>query len=465
MAVNAKLRAQPEEGFPRLLQRIQLAFGEQNKFKNKVNEYNESVDQVRRNLEQIIKPADTIKSKLPSYADKLKRHTELKEKLDNLINKKVLYTTEEIEAIVMELINNDVLVEPDELRRLIKTIKNQADIDAKEKSRLLKLLVDKTTENNDKQDVIIGKADEVKLLIEELVKQTQLNNLDDVREFINNLKDEGTLSKPHEIKKVLDEILKQGKIDAEEEKQLRIEILEHFKTKQAPPPQYWVQEFKDDINQNDFRKFVGIDSEYGIYINKRNYTCFGQSEININYNQSNDDKVHIQLRNNTGYDFSFSPDGFIELFGTLEPNILSITKQDFVNYAQLLNQTDIVDLHSNTYKTKLFITPIIKLYSNKRVTKQDTIDKKIEVLYDAILKDEQHKAAYPTTSSSLPGHTGQGLNTVIIPSSIKDMKERLSIIMASLKAGNNSTDMKNEASVLIDSLKKRRGINRKQEKL
>src|SRR6266853_4440387 len=270
--VNAK------EGFPKLLQRIQLALGEQNKFKNKVNEYNESVDQVRRNLEKIIKPADTIKSKLPSYADKLKRHTEIKKKLDNLINKKVLYTTEEIERIVTELINDDVLVEPDELRKLIKTIKNQANLDAQEKTKLLKLLVDKATESNTKQDVIIGKSDEVKLLIEELVRKTELNNLDDVREFINNLKDEGTLSKSHEIKEVLDEILKQGKIDAEEEKQLRIKILEHFKTKQEPPPQYWVQELKDDINKNNFKKFVGIDFEYGIYINKRNYTCFGQSE-------------------------------------------------------------------------------------------------------------------------------------------------------------------------------------------
>src|SRR6266853_431975 len=137
MAGIAKLRTQSDkEGFPRLLQRIQLALGEQNKFKNKVNDYNESVDQVRRNLEQIIKPADTIKSKLPTYADKLKRHTELKEKLDDLINKKVLYTTKEIEAIVIELINDDALVEPDELRKLIKTIKNQANLDAQEKSRL-----------------------------------------------------------------------------------------------------------------------------------------------------------------------------------------------------------------------------------------------------------------------------------------------------------------------------------------
>src|SRR6266853_3630831 len=282
MTANAKLRTQSEEGFTRLLERIQLALGEQNKFKNKVNEYNESVDQVRRNLEQIIKPADTIKSKLPSYADKLKRHTELKERLDNLINKKVLYTTEEIEEIVRELINDDVLVEPDELRRLINTIKNQANLDAKEKSRLLKLLVDKTTESNTKQDVIIGKSEEVKLLIEELVKQAKLNNLDDVREFIKNLKDEGTLSKPQEIKEVLDEILKQGKIDAEEEKQLRNEILEHFKTKQVPPPQYWVQQLKDSFDRSDFKPFVNIDNDYGIYLNQDYNYCIGIDEIKIN---------------------------------------------------------------------------------------------------------------------------------------------------------------------------------------
>src|SRR6266853_3264406 len=400
MTANAKLRTQSEEGFTRLLERIQLALGEQNKFKNKVNEYNESVDEVRRNLEQIIKPVDTIKSKLPSYADKLKRHTELKEKLDNLINKKVLYTTEEIEEIVRELIIDDVLVEPDELRRLIKTIKNQSDIDAKEKTKLLKLLVDKATENNDKQDVIIGKSDEVKLLIEELVKQTKLNNLDDVREFIINLKDEGTLSKPHEIKKVLDEILKQGKIDAEEEKQLRIEILEHFKTKQAPPPQYWVQEFQEGINKNDFRKFLGIDNQYGLYANDLNNYCIGTDVINISYNQTND-KVNINTTNlNTPnkFDFSFSTDGFIQLFRTLESDILLIPKQGFINYAQLLKETDIQDAHINNDKNVLFITPIMKINNNRTIKKQSTINNNLGALYESILKDVQHKAAYPTTS-------------------------------------------------------------------
>src|SRR6266853_5053393 len=313
-----------KEGFPRLLEGIQLALGEQNKFKNKVNEYNESVDQVRRNLEQIIKPADTIKSKLPSYADKLKRHTELKEKLDNLINKKVLYTTDEIEAIVMELINDDVLVEPDELRRLIKTIKNQANLDAQEKSRLLKLLVDKTTVNNTKQDVIIGKSEEVKLLIEELVKQTQLNNLDDVREFINNLKAEGTLSKPQEIKEVLEKILEQGKIDdEEEERQLRRQVKNLTQSYRSPPPQYYAQEFKDEIIKNNFDKFLGIDNQYGVYTNNLDQYCIGKSEANINYNPKEDNMVHVQLRNDTSYDysFSFSQDGFIELFGRVSPKI------------------------------------------------------------------------------------------------------------------------------------------------
>src|SRR6266853_2108680 len=371
MTEIAKLRTQSDkEGFPRLLQRIGSALNAQNKFKNKVNEYNESVDQVRINLEKIIKPADTIKSKLPSYADKLKRHTELKEKLDNLINKKVLYTTEEIERIVIELINDDVLVEPDELRKLIKTIKNQANLDAQEKTKLLKLLVDKATENNDKQDVIIGKADEVKLLIEELVRKTELNNLDDVREFINNLKDEGTLSKSHEIKEVLDEILKQGKIDAEEEKQLRIEILEHFKSKQKPPPQYWVQTLKDSIDKNDFKPFVNIDNDYGICLNQDYNYCIGRDEIKINYNQSNDSRVHIQFHNVASNvasnDFSFSPYGFIELFGTLTPNILSITKHDFINYAQLLNDSGVKDeYNNNNNKNKIFITPIHKIYEEQ----------------------------------------------------------------------------------------------------
>jgi hypothetical protein len=36
------------------------------------------------------------------------------------------------------------------------------------------------------------------------------------------------------------------------------------------------------------------------------------------------------------------------------------------------------------------------------------------------------------------------------------MKERLALIVASLKAGNTSTDMKNEAGALVATLKKKR---------
>ena len=56
--------------------------------------------------------------------------------------------------------------------------------------------------------------------------------------------------------------MEQGKIDdEEEEKQLRRGVKEYSQTYKTPPPQYYAQEFKDDINQNNFVKFLGMDND------------------------------------------------------------------------------------------------------------------------------------------------------------------------------------------------------------
>src|SRR5258708_39524337 len=99
------------EGFPRLLKRIEATKAIVDKFGKKVNAYNEGIELTRQNLTSIIKPSEEIKATLPSYADKLKRHQELKDKLDKIIDKKVLYTADELEGIIRELIANDKLVD------------------------------------------------------------------------------------------------------------------------------------------------------------------------------------------------------------------------------------------------------------------------------------------------------------------------------------------------------------------
>src|SRR5271156_1560022 len=203
----------------------------------------------------------------------------------------------------------------------------------------------------------------------------------------------------------------------------------------------WFQELKQQVEEDNFSKFLGIDDNYGLRHNTvDNCYSIGSSNINIGYNESNDSLVHIGVNNN---DFSFSSKGFTELFGTKsEPEMSIVSKHDLVEYARLLKIADIKDQGLNNNKNKSLITPIMKINNNKTYKKQSTINNKVGELYNNLLKDSK--------LSKLASHQGTGLHTtdtcpmVILSSSIKEMKEKLGLIVTSLKAAYTSTDLKSE---------------------
>src|SRR3977135_4117353 len=183
---------EPGEGFPRLLKRIQATKGIVNKFNKGVADYNSGLEITRQNLTNLIKPSEEIKSKvretLPAYDAKLKRHAELKNKLDQIIDKKVLYTADELAPIIRELIIDDKLVDPDELRKLIRSIRAQSNLDANEKTKLLNIIIDGGNRREAKLDEANNKQDEhhseIKVLLQDIINSNNLNNIDDVRNFI-----------------------------------------------------------------------------------------------------------------------------------------------------------------------------------------------------------------------------------------------------------------------------------------
>src|SRR5271156_603905 len=199
---------EPGEGFPRLLKRIQATKAIVDKFNKGVADYNQDLEITRQNLTNIIKPSQEIKSTLPSYADKLKRHAELKDKLDKIIDKKVLYTANELAPIIRELIIDDKLIDPDELRKLIRSIKNQSNLDDNEKTKLLNIIIDKANEADKNRQ---GEHDEIKMLLQEIINSNNLNNIDDVRSFIKELRYNDAAMKPKEIKDLLGELKKKKK--------------------------------------------------------------------------------------------------------------------------------------------------------------------------------------------------------------------------------------------------------------
>src|SRR5271156_1750709 len=456
---------EPGEGFPRLLKRIQATKAIVDKFNKGGADYNQDLEITRLNLTNIIKPSQEIKLSLPSHADKLKRHAELKDKLDKIIDKKVLYTANELAPIIRELIIDDKLIDPDELRKLIRSMKNQSNLDANEKTKLLNIIIDKANEADKNRQ---GEHDEIKVLLQEIINLNNLNNIDDVRSFIKELRDNDAAMKPKEIKDLLGELLEQGKINADENNQLLNELVEQGRFK-APgyPPSYRSRidsvsepEFRriqDNIMvKNNFKDIVDVDKSYGISFNNDDDSYFiGSTNININYSQD-DGLVHIVIPA-TNEEFVFSVEGLIELFGTTtEPNMLVVTKQDVINYGNLLKESNVKDNNISTIKNQKFVIPILKIVNHK-TWKKETKNKSLGNLYDKFEIESQKFAGYPTE------HEGDGL--IILPSSIKEMKERLGMIVASLKAGNTSTDLKNEAGALVDALKKKRGITSKQQRM
>jgi len=357
---------EPGEGFPRLLKRIQATKAIVDKFNKGVADYNQDLEITRQNLTNIIKPSQEIKSSLPQHADKLKRHAELKDKLDKIIDKKVLYTADELAPIIRELIIDDKLIDPDELRKLIRSIKNQSNLDANEKTKLLNIIIDKANEADKNRQ---GEHDEIKVLLQEIINSNNLNNIDDVRSFIKELRDNDAAMKPKEIKDLLGELLEQGKINADENNQLLSELVKQGERNDKTSPNEalarpWFQELKQQVEADNFSKFLGIDDNYGLRHNTvDNCYSIGSSNINIGYNKSNDGLVHIGVNND---DFSFNPDGFTELFGTKsEPEMSVVSKHDLVEYARLLKTADIKDQGLNNNKNKSLITPIMKINNNQ----------------------------------------------------------------------------------------------------
>jgi hypothetical protein len=206
-----------------------------------------------------------------------------------------------------------------------------------------------------------------------------------------------------------------------------------------------------EIMNNIFDEIKNKDPVYGIKFQNNRYEI-GNKEINLNYDKPNEEVII----HSDGRDYKFTVIGFIELFGTDKaPKISNIKNTDYINYGNLLKvtgfNTNNIDPNTDKIKKNLLV-PLLRIMNyNYSIKRKNT---ELEKEFDKIRN-----------------YRGMGINTkvsselVIIPSSIKDMKDKLTLILASMKAGNNSNDMKNEASALIDSLKKKKGITSKQEKL
>ena len=183
------------------------------------------------------------------------------------------------------------------------------------------------------------------------------------------------------------------------------------------------------IASEAFEKYTtleGADKVFGM-VKKDKYYYIGDKPIKIK-----GDNIIIDDKEYTG------TDGLWELIISNNPQEGKYTEEDFINYGELLIQTNAIYQNnnpdqnkpksSNSKKWKYLISPIWKEIKRRKTTKDE---------------DPQ------------PGTSGSGLK--ILPSDPNALIDRFDLLFSSQKAGH--TGVRNEIVAILDELKRQGVIN------
>ena len=185
------------------------------------------------------------------------------------------------------------------------------------------------------------------------------------------------------------------------------------------------------IASEAFEKYTtleGADKVFGM-VKKDKYYYIGDKPIKIK-----GDNIIIDDKEYTG------TDGLWELIISNNPQEGKYTEDDFVNYGELLIQTNAIYQNnnpdqnkpksSNSKKWKYLISPIWKEIKRRKATKDEDEDPQ-------------------------PGTSGSGLK--ILPSDPNALIDRFDLLFSSKKAGH--TGVRNEIVAILDELKRQGVIN------
>ena len=483
------------------------AYKAEKAYLDKVREYNRGLFELKNNIQKITLPTEEAKLKAAEQIKKekdnepkppitdydkaieekqLEKDIERQKKLNAETHGLIKTLTKKLSggfnALIKKLIslNNEGKISTDSMLKTLVELNDSSKVSA----NTAKILLNELSVNADRVgDSDIDSSEKtLKELIAELSDNT--NNINVELETISKLLKESNINSKTSAD-ILTEIKDNGKITTDTQEKLYKEMIDKADThgkeikillnklnQQHILPSYTsgyrteslgsvftdneqlVEDMVSEIENNNFYEVFGRDINYGITRDNNGNTIIGSTKVNLKYNTDNG-LVDIKFGENS---IPFSVEGFIELFAQKNmPRLLKITKQDFDNYADIIKLTNMNNYNIDNEKENKLIIPIkkaIDISEPKPNTRGNTIEKTIEnnlyTLYHELLNDQQK--------------TGQGLNTIILPSSAKELKKELILIIASIKAGNNSTDMKNKASAIIDQLRNKKKISQIKEK-
>ena len=502
--------------FNRMMQKVNDANKAEQNYINKVKQYNRSMLELKNNIQKIILPTEEAKLKTteqlkmekekqpvypPTDADKAieekqiekekEHHNKINSETHNLINILTKKLSGGFDVLIKKLIslNKDGKISTDNVLKALVELNDSSKISSNTATALMKELSinsdnvgDTNMDSSTKtlKELIAEISDNTNNInielenISELLKASNINSKT-TTDILTEIKTNGKIS--HDTQeKLFKEMIANTDSHGKEIETLLNKLNEYNLLHQLPPSYHsklgstygdneeLVQDITEQIKDDDFSELQGRDKLYGIKRDPDGNTLIGNTKVNLKYNADNG-LVDVKFDGNS---IPFSVEGFIELFGQQYiPRMLKVTKKDFESYADIIKLTKMSDYNIDNEKNKKLITPIKKamnVIEPKPNTRGNTIEKTIEnnlnTLYQKLIKEQK-------TESSTQSHSGQGCgdtNTIILPSSTEELKRELLLIMASIKAGNNSTDMKNKASSIIDQLRSKKKITKTKEK-
>ena len=295
-----------------------------------------------------------------------------------------------------------------------------------------------------------------------------------------------------------------NKIDAETDPRPSLEYhkpraIKDIADERLRTPNYYDQAVEDEIKikkAEDFAYFSQFAKQENCgYILKGNEFYITNTKINLQL-VDNDEHVEIYAKD---YKYTFYKHEFEDLFGSDQmPDFYdTISKGTFFIFYSLLNECKIGKIHgtrANPLSVKgEFINNLREVMTRKLndeketeililiyndLTKNSTLEhgkdyfEKPEDKEPVQLKPEQKEPIinreFMERSERLRGKKGKGVqekNVIILPSNLRALRHRLGLILAEIKAGNNSNVLKDEASAIVDELKKKNAVSPRHEKM
>ena len=125
------------------------------------------------------------------------------------------------------------------------------------------------------------------------------------------------------------------------------------------------------------------------------------------------------------------------------------------NYWHLLKEMGVTKVPNHTTRDKITFNNAVLAFGREGALEHNV---------RANIRNELNLAGQATGATA---YTGQGISTkgkvIILPSSYKQLRKDLTLIIASIHAGNDSDEMKNRGLAIIDELKNKGKIQSREE--